>query len=72
MKGVLVRWLRRRTDHPSETAEQRRAERAVEEESRKLRKAETETGAIIEAAEKLKALGQANDFAARIKHALGG
>lgn len=44
----------------------------MEEESRKLRKAETETGAIIEAAEKLKALGQANDFAARIKHALGG
>jgi hypothetical protein len=67
-------WLKRKGSKPSPapTAGQREADRAADREGAKLREVRKETRAIIEAAERLKALGESNDFAARIRHALGG
>jgi hypothetical protein len=44
----------------------------VDREGEKLREVHKESRAIIETAERLKSLGDQNDFAARIRHALGG
>lgn len=68
----MLSWLKvRRNRSPAKTAGQREAEKALVGEDRKLAKTETETSAILEAAGTLKRLGESNDFAARIKHALG-
>lgn len=68
----MLSWLKvRRKSPPAKTAGQKEADRALVGEDRKLAKANTETSAILEAAGALKRLGEQNDFAARIKHALG-
>jgi F0F1-type ATP synthase membrane subunit b/b' len=69
----VLHWLKRRhKPDPDCSAGQLEAEQALARESQKLAKAHTETSAILEAAGALKDLGTQNDFAARIKHALGG
>lgn len=71
-----MNWLRRmrakRHGSRPPSAGQREAERAVRAEERKLERTATESHAILEAAERLKELGASNDFAARIRHSLGG
>jgi hypothetical protein len=69
-----VKWLKwrthRRPDPPS--AEQREASRAVAREDRKFREITAETSGILEEVERLKRLGSQNDFAAKIRQAMGG
>ena len=69
-----MNWLKRtsRRHRPEPTAGQDEADQALTEAReglREIRKGERE---ILAAAEKLKRLGESNDFAARIKEALGG
>lgn len=70
----MLSWRRgRRKDRaPASTAGQREADRALAKEDRKLRAVRGRTSEILEAAEELKALGSKNDFAARLRDALGG
>lgn len=67
-------WRKRKGSKPAPaaTAGQTAADKALDKETQKLRRAKVQTGGIIEAAETLKRLGQQNDFAAKIHRALGG
>ena len=68
-------WLRgRRKDSsgPASTAGQREADKALDKETQKLRTAEGQTDEILAAAETLKRLGEQNDFAVRLRRAMGG
>lgn len=81
MRGIPVRWLKimikRLRGEPEPELETRRprptaADRALAREDQKLEKVHGETSEIMEAAATLKRLGERNDFAARIRHSLGG
>lgn len=70
----MLSWLKGRRKHPAPaaTAGQREADKALDKETRKLRTVQGRTNEILEAAEELKALGARNDFAARLRDAMGG
>lgn len=74
MKGVPgVLWLKRKeTEPPAESAGQTEADRALGRAEERLERVQGETREILATAEKLRRLGQTNDFAARIREALGG
>jgi hypothetical protein len=68
-------WLKRKGSKPGApavSAGQFAADKALEKEDRKLREMNGRTGEIIGAAESLKALGVQNDFAVKIRRAMGG
>ena len=67
---LLKRKTRKRHDPPS--AEQREASRAVAREDRKFREVTAETSGIMREVEELKRLGRQNDFAAKLRQAMGG
>lgn len=71
----MLSWLKRKgskTSAPAQSAGQRSAERAVKREDDKLREVDERTGEIIAAARELRALGTQNDFAGRLRRAMGG
>lgn len=75
MKGVaVVNWLKRRANKriTRPTAEQREAGRALADQEKKLREVTAGNPEILKEAERLKRLGSRNDFAARIREAMGG
>lgn len=68
-----MRWLKRRSRPvPAATAGQREADKALEKAEQRLEETTGETRAILDAADKLRRLGETNDFAARIREAMGG
>ena len=74
MKGVPgVRWLKRKKGEPhQESAGQAAADRALGRAEERLERTRDETREILATAEKLRRLGQTNDFAARLREAMGG
>lgn len=68
-----MRWLHRKTDRvPASTAGLREADKALGKAEARLEQVQGETPVIMEAAHRLKRLGERNDFAQRIREALGG
>lgn len=67
----MLRWKRAKRTFAS-TAGQREADKALGKAEERLERAEGDTHEILVVAERLKRLGEHNDFAARIKEALGG
>lgn len=66
-------WLKRKTKRtPVATAGQHEASKALGKAEERLEQAEKRDHEIMVAAEKLRRLGDQNDFAARIREALGG
>lgn len=66
-------WLkRRRGKTPAATAGQKEASKALDKAEASLERAHDETREIMATAEKLKRLGDSNDFARRIGRAMGG
>lgn len=67
-------WLKRKGSKtaPAPSAGQRTADRAVEHEGRKLREVERGNDEIMSAARELRALGIQNDFAGKLRRAMGG
>lgn len=68
-----MRWLKRKSDPPpAATAGQTEATKALDKAEAGLEQVHREEHEILAAVEKLKRLGQQNDFAARIRDAMGG
>lgn len=68
-------WLKRRRGKkppPAATAGQTEASKALDKAEASLERAHDETREIMATAEKLKRLGDSNDFARRIGRAMGG
>lgn len=67
-------WLKRKKDERSATVtpEQHEASKALGKAEERLEQAEERTREIMSAVGELKRLGDRNDFAARIREALGG
>lgn len=68
-----MRWPKRRSDpEQAPTAGQREADKALDEAEKKLKRTEGSTREILVVTEHLRRLGERNDFAQKIKEALGG
>jgi len=69
-----MNWLKRKGSKRPEPLSngEWEAHRAVAREEEKLREVHAETSEIMEAVERLKALGTQNDFARKIYKAMGG
>jgi hypothetical protein len=69
-------WLRRRGSKPppgpASTAGQREADKALDKEDAKLREVQKRTGEIMSLADELQRMGRQNDFASRLREAMGG
>ncbi len=70
----MPNWLKRKGSKPAPaaTAGQDAADKALDKETQKLRKVNAKTDEIMEAAGVLKHLGDQNDFAVRLRRAMGG
>lgn len=70
----MLSWLKRKKDKPlpAATAGQAEAAKALDKAEAGLEKAQRDGREILAQAEKLRRMGQENDFAARIREALGG
>lgn len=69
---VSVFWRKRKSKIPAATAGQNTAEKALGKAERELETVNEQTGEILGAAAKLARLGAQNDFAARLREAMGG
>ena len=69
-----MHWLKRKVSKRPRlpTKGQREADRALGRAEEALRTARSETSEILESTEELKRLGRQDDFAARIREAMGG
>lgn len=68
-----MRWRKRRSEEaPASTAGQREADKALGKAEARLERTHEDTHEILTVADRLRHLGERNDFAQRIKEALGG
>jgi hypothetical protein len=67
-----MRWLKRKSEPPAATAGQATADKALDKATQELRTVNAETSEILETVGKLRRLGEQNDFAARLREAMGG
>jgi len=69
----VLHWLKGKDKRKSaSTPGQREADRALGKAEERLERTEDDTREILEVARKLRRLGEQNDFAQKIKEALGG
>jgi hypothetical protein len=70
----VLSWLKRKGSKtaPAPSAGQRTADRALAHEDRKLREADGRSSEIMSAVRELRALGVQNDFAGKVRRAMGG
>lgn len=65
-------WLKRKSKLPAATAGQDTAAKALDKAEQELETVTEQTGEILGVARKLTHLGAQNDFAARLREAMGG
>lgn len=69
----MLRWLKRKeTEPPAASAGQAEASRALDKAEQGLAEVKSGEREILATAERLTSLGRQNDFASRIRDALGG